>query len=138
MKTIQTRFGEVSYDPNKIILFPNGLIGFEDLRQFIVLPNEKKNSLWCIQSVEQGHIAFLLTDPTKYYPDYWINPGREERQLLGIGNNDNYFVLTMITVHKDKQITLNLMAPVLYTPKTDKAIQIILEGSEYSSRTPLP
>lgn len=137
MKTIQTRFGEVSYDPNKVILFPTGLIGFENLRQFIVLPNEKESSLWCIQSVEQGHIAFLLTDPTKYFPDYWISLGREELNLLGIDNEDNYFVLTMITVQKDKQITLNLMAPVIYAPKTDRAIQIIIERSNYSASTPL-
>ena len=42
MKTLQTSFGEVEYDPNRVVHFPGGLIGFEQLREFVVLPTKQK------------------------------------------------------------------------------------------------
>ncbi len=35
MKTIQTRFGDVEYDPDNLLHFPAGLIGFPTLHKFI-------------------------------------------------------------------------------------------------------
>jgi hypothetical protein len=48
MKKIITRFGEIEYDPANTILFPEGLIGFENLRDFIVMPNRKEGPLFWI------------------------------------------------------------------------------------------
>lgn len=138
-KTIQTRFGEITYDPDKMIRFPGGLVGFEHLRDFIVLPNKKEDDpLFCLQSIEEPHLTFLLINPGLFFADYRIAPGPEENEKLGIGDNDEYFVLTTITFHEDQSITLNLLAPVIYTPKTDRAVQVILDGSQYRAKTPLP
>ena len=139
MKTIQTRFGEINYDPEKVIRFPEGLAGFEQLRDFVVMPNKREDDpLFCIQSVEQGHLAFLLIAPDLFFPDYKVAPGPEVFEKLGITSRDQYFILTMITFHQDDTITLNLLAPVVYTPVTDRAVQVILEGSGYKAKTPLP
>ncbi|MCF8096071.1 MAG: flagellar assembly protein FliW [Desulfobacteraceae bacterium] len=139
MKTIQTRFGEISYDPEKVIRFPEGLAGFEQLRDFVVMPNKRDDDpLFCIQSVEQAHLAFLLVTPDQFFPDYKVTPAPEVFEKLGITSRDQYFILTMITFHQDDTITLNLLAPVVYTPKTDRAVQIILEASGYKAKTPLP
>lgn len=138
MKTLKTRFGEVSYDPSKVVSFPEGLIGFEQLRDFVVMPNEKDDLLFCIQSVEEAHLAFLLINPALFFPDYQVTPGPMDRKKLGITADDDYFVLTTITFHQDESITLNLLAPVVYTTKTDRAIQIVLDGSDYQAKTPLP
>jgi flagellar assembly factor FliW len=114
-------------------------VGFEHLRDFIVLPNKKKDDpLFCLQSVEETHLAFLLINPVLFFPDYSVLPGPEEIKLLGTDKKDDYFVLTTITFHKDQSVTLNLLAPVIYTPKTDRAVQVILDGSQYGARTPLP
>ena len=138
MKTLQTRFGDVNYDPEKVVRFPEGLIGFEQLRDFLVMPNEKDDVLFCLQSVEEGHLAFLLVNPALFFPDYQVVPSPMVREKLGIEADDQYFVLTTITFHQDESITLNLLAPVIYTPKTDRAVQIVLDGSEYQAKTPLP
>lgn len=138
-KTLNTNFGEITYDPDKVIRFPNGLVGLEHLRDFIVLPNKKKDDpLFCLQSVEEPHLTFLLINPALFFPDYMVKPGPEESKNLGIDPEDQYFVLSTITFHKDQKVTMNLLAPVIYTPKTDRAVQIILDGSQYKARTPLP
>jgi flagellar assembly factor FliW len=138
MKILKTRFGEVEYDPDNTISFPEGLIGFEHLRNFIVMPNKKQGPLFWIQSVEEGDIAFVVTDPTNFFLDYSIKPGPEEREKLGIGEEDEFFCLVIVTVPPSRKITLNLAAPVLFSPKTNRAIQVILENSGYDVKTPLP
>jgi len=137
MRKIQSRFGEIEYDPAGTLLFPEGLLGFEELRHFVVMPNEKEGPLFWIQSVDDPQVAFVLTDPTGFFFDYKVMPDGRERQKLGIEENDEYFVVTVVTVPPDRTITLNLAAPILFAPKTNRALQVVLEGNQFSSRTPL-
>jgi flagellar assembly factor FliW len=138
MRKIQSRFGEIEYDPSKTLTFPEGLIGFEDLRDFIVMPNIKEGPLFWVQSVEDPAVAFVLTDPTNFFLDYRVAPDQRERKKLAIAENGETYVLSVVTVHQDKSVTLNLQAPILFSPENNRAIQIILEKGDYQSRTPLP
>lgn len=138
MKKINTRFGEVEYDPDNLLHFPAGLIGLPNLKNFIVMPNKKKGPLFWIQSIEDPDIAFVLTDPTNFFLDYQLAPEDSEREKLEIGKDDDCYILSVVTVPQDQKITLNLAAPILFAPKTNRAMQVILENSPYSSKTPLP
>jgi flagellar assembly factor FliW len=138
MMKIQSRFGEIEYDPDNTLLFPEGLVGFENLRKFIVMPNEKEGPLFWIQSVEDPQIAFILTDPTNFYYDYKVIPDGRERQKLGIDEEGECLVVSVVTVSTDRKVTLNLAAPILFTPETNRALQVILEGTSFSTQTPLP
>lgn len=138
MKTINTRFGQVEYDPNNLLHFPEGMIGLPKLRNFIVMPNQKEGPLFWIQCVDDTDIAFVLTDPANFFLDYAIIPDENERQILNIEENDEYFTLAVVTVPPDQNITVNLSAPILFAPKTNKAIQVILDDPKYKTKTPLP
>jgi flagellar assembly factor FliW len=138
MESITTRFGIVEYDPAQVLLFPEGLPGFEVLRRFLVMPNPTDGPFFWIQSVEEGEVALILTDPTNFFPDYAVRPDREELARLGIGENDECHALTVVTVREDKSVTFNLAGPILFAPKTNRAIQVVLQNSVYSSREPLP
>lgn len=138
MKKILTRFGEVEYDPDNLLVFPAGLIGFPTLHSFIVMPNRKEGPLFWIQSIDDPAIAFVLTDPTNFFLDYKVLPDTMERTALQIDAGDECFTLVVVTVPPDQKITLNLAAPILFAPKTNRAIQVILENTDYQSRTPLP
>jgi len=138
MKVHNTRFGEVEYNPNEVLHFPKGLIGFEHLRDFIVMPNKKNGPLFWIQSIEDPAIAFILTDPTNFFLDYKVIAEKEECQLLHAESSDDVYMLSIVTVSTDKKITLNLAAPILFNPKSKRALQVILEGTPYSPQTPLP
>ncbi len=138
MKKINTRFGEIEYDPNNTIHFPEGLIGFEGLRDFIVMPNKKEGPLFWIQSIEDPDIALVLTDPTNFFIDYNITPETAELQKLHATADQEFFVLCVVTVPPSKKITLNLAAPIFFNPDTNRAVQVILENSPFDTRTPLP
>lgn len=138
MKTIDTRFGEVEYDPSHIIEFPEGLIGLDQLKHFLVMPNKKEGPLFWIQCVDDPAFAFVVTDPTNFFLGYKVIPDSSEMKILGITSTDDSIALSIVTVSKDKEITLNLAAPILFSSKTNRAIQVILEDSSYSSQTRLP
>ena len=138
MEKIQSRFGEIEYDPENTLLFPEGLVGFEDLRKFVVMPNEKEGPLFWIQSVEDPQVAFILTDPTNFYYDYKVVPDGREREKLGIDEKGECLIVSVVTVSSDRNVTLNLAAPILFAPGTNRALQVILEGTNFSSQTPLP
>ena len=138
MKKITTRFGEIEYDPAQTIHFPEGLVGLEDLHDFIVMPNKKKGPLFWIQCVDHPEYAFVVTDPTNFFLDYVLVPDEEERKKLGIDEKDECYILCIVTVLPSKEITLNLAAPILFAPKSNRALQVVLENSPYDVRTPLP
>ncbi|RME33764.1 MAG: flagellar assembly protein FliW [Deltaproteobacteria bacterium] len=138
MKISGTRFGEIEYTQDNLIHFPDGMIGFENLHDFIVMPNREGELLFWIQSAEDPLIAFLLTDPGHFFIDYGVAPDKSEMAKLGIDNPDEAYALAVVTIHPDKNITMNLAAPVLFAPRTKRAIQVILEGSPFNTRTPLP
>ncbi len=138
MKRIRTRFGEVEYDTANLLHFPAGMIGFPMLHDFIVMPNKKQGPLFWIQSIDDADIAFILTDPTNFFLDYVVIPDTSERNTLRMNEDDECFVLSVVTVPPDQKITINLSAPILYATRTNRAIQIILENTEYKPKTPLP
>ncbi len=138
MKKLQTRFGEVEYDPASVIHFSEGLIGLDQLKNFLVMPNKKAGPLFWIQSIEDPEFAFLVTDPTNFFIDYGISPDENERQKMQISGDDEYYVLTIVSIDENKKITLNLAGPILYSPQTNRALQVILEDPKYDTQTPLP
>ena len=138
MKKIETRFGQVEYDPANLLHFPTGLIGFPTLHDFIVMPNKKKGPLFWIQAIDDTEIAFVLTDPTNFFLDYSITPDDTERKQLLIDAEEPCFILSVVTVPPDQNISINLAAPILFAPSSNRAIQIILEDSSYESKTFLP
>lgn len=138
MKTINTRFGEVEYDPSHVIHFPEGLIGLDQLKNFLVMPNTKQGPLFWIQSVDDPAFAFVVTDPTNFFLDYIVLPDENERKKLNIDESGSCFVLAIVSVSQDKEISLNLSGPILYAPETKKGLQVILEDPRYDIRTPLP
>jgi flagellar assembly factor FliW len=79
-----------------------------------------------------------LTDPHNFFLDYHVIPDDSEKSLLHIEDEDPCYVLTVVTVPPDQNITINLAAPILFTPKSNRAMQIILENTSYQTKTPLP
>jgi len=138
MKKINSRFGELEYDPSTTLCFPDGLIGFENLREFIVMPNEKEGPLFWIQSVEDEQVAFVVTDPTNFFLEYTVIPDEGERQKLQLDEGESSYPLAVVTVHQDKSVTLNLQAPILFAARSNRALQVILDKSQYQVKTPLP
>jgi len=80
----------------------------------------------------------VLTDPTNSSFDYKVVSGGWERSKLGIGDDDELLVVSVVTVPPDRRITLNLVAPILFAPKSNTALQVVLEGTQFTPQPSLP
>lgn len=138
MKTTQSRFGQIEYDPAKVLHFPEGMLGFESLRDFVPMANFKEGPLFWMQSVEDPEVAFVLTDPTNFFPEYQVMPDTSERRKLGMHEGEVSHTLAVVTVHEGGKITLNLAAPLLYSVANNQMLQVVLEKSTWSTRQELP
>ncbi len=130
-----TRFGELAVDEGKVLEIIGGLLGFSE-RRFVLLTPEKGPFHW-LQSVENPDLAFVLTDPRTVVPDYQVKLNHDEHERLGLDESSEVAILSVVTMHPDpRDITINLLGPLVVNPANMKALQVVMEGSGHSTRHP--
>lgn len=135
MKIKTKNFGELEINKEKVINFKEGLLGFEDMKQFILLASEEKSAFYWLQSVDNGELAFAIVNPFVFYPTYSPEIKDEHIEELGELNEDDLNVYTILVVPEDvKKMTTNLKAPIVINKKSKKAKQVIVENDEYKIR----
>lgn len=139
MKVKTTRFGEIEIDQADIIVFPEGLPGFPDERDFVLIPYAEDSPFVYLQSATEDYLAFLMTDPYLFFDDYKFAIDDETMGELEIQDKNEVYVFAMVTVPKGnvKKMTANLVAPVIINTKRSRAKQMILEKSGYNTCHPV-
>ena len=70
MKNIATtRFGDLEIDEAEIIRFPDGIPGFLEEKEFVMIPLGENEPFVFLQSLNEGDLAFLLTNPFLFFKD---------------------------------------------------------------------
>jgi flagellar assembly factor FliW len=135
---IKTKFfGAVAVDPAKIVDFPQGIPGFEQLRRFIWLQPE--NSIFSsLQALDREETAFITISPFLVCPDYSFELDDQIARELGLTKLEEALILGMITIPPQNpgKSTVNLKAPVIINHFNQRGLQIILDGN-YPLRAPL-
>lgn len=132
MKVNTRLFGEIDIADDKIIEFPDGIIGFPDLTKFTLIydkdENQKSRSLMYLQSMDEPQFAMPVVMPNDIFPDY--NPTINDDLLEDIGDltPTNTYVLVTITVPQDiTKMTVNLKGPFVINTDTLKGVQLMVE-----------
>lgn len=112
MQIHTTRFGEIDIEADAVLFFENGLIGFEDLRQWILLADPENAALGWLQSVEQLDLSMAVVSPRRFVPDYRVRLSRRQLQAIQLNESDEAYVLAIVGKN-DQALTLNLRAPLL-------------------------
>ncbi|MDF2840360.1 MAG: fliW [Clostridia bacterium] len=133
---INTKFlGKIEIDEKMIIDFENGLPGFNELHKFVVLDMEENPSLQYMQSIEKEEICFIVISPFAVMEDYEADLSEETVQKLVIENAEEVSLYAILTIPEDiKEITVNLIAPIIVNNVNNKAIQEIINNDKYSIR----
>lgn len=137
-----TRFGALDVDERKVLTFPDGLPGFEDCRQFAVVPHhaasgDKSSPFVWLQSVEDAALAFLAMEPHQAFPDYAPRVPRTELESLSLADETarpRLYSLLTIPQGDPCGITANLMAPLVVNPRARLAKQVVLNTDQYGLR----
>lgn len=134
---LQTKyFGEIEYDADDILTFPKGLYGFDNEREFLLIPFEgSESTLLCLQSRKNSALAFIMMDPFALQPDYM--PALQKAELSELGVKDSgdlcYYVMCVVKSPIGDS-TVNLKCPVAINPETRVSAQVILESEQYEMR----
>lgn len=135
-------FGVVSYQPESVMEFPNGLPGFEAQRQFLALNYDNTKPLVFLQSLADAGLCFITLPVGCVDPEYRLRVSEEDLGQLGFAPErqpaigPDVVCLTVISVHENGP-TANLLAPIVVNVDTLKAVQAIGPESGYSHQHPL-
>ena len=139
---VNTRlFGEIEIAEEKIITFPNGIIGFADMTKFTLIFDEERGSsagIRWLQSLDEPGFAMPVMDPLTVKEDY--NPEVDDELLKNIGNvnADNILVLVTVTVPSDlTKMSLNLQGPIIINVDECKACQVIVDAEGCPVKYPI-
>ncbi len=141
MKITTSRFGPIEIDERQIIHMPEGMIGFPNFKNYLLLEHKKESPFWWWQCVESPALGFVLTDPLLFQPDYEVQISAEDGELLQVKEApEGLKTLVVVNISKDNPpvITANLLGPVVINLSRKVARQIIQFQSSYSHRFPLP
>jgi len=130
------RFGLIEYSPEDLIHFPAGLLGFPELKDYIVIPLEANPAFFWLQSVQDGQIAFLITDPFLFFPDYEVELSESLKQELAITRREQVVVYTIVTIPATgvKDMTTNLVGPLVINLENRRGAQYVLGGNQYHTK----
>ena len=133
-----TRFGEVSFADTDVFEFRWGLPGFAMLRQFVVLAMEEQKPYVWLQSLERPEVALPLIDPWAVFEDYDPRLPTATASVLEIERPDDFCLMCVTVVGQGAgDVTVNLLAPIVFNLRVRLARQVMLEDSDYSVRTPV-
>ncbi len=132
MRLETTRFGVIEVEADAVITFTQPIIGFNDLRRFVLLPGPPDTVVKWLQSVERGDVAFILIDPRMIYQGYEVDLRPDEMAELAVGSATELDVYSLVVVPADhSQVRANLKAPIIVNPVQRLAKQAILERRDY-------
>jgi len=133
---IQTAyFGELEIDPTNILNFQFGLPGFENEKEFLLLPLEENSIFQVLQSVQTAALAFIITNPYDITTNYNFELEEATIHALEIKDEKEVAVFAIVSLKETiAQSTVNLKAPIVLNTANQKAKQVILNNEDYSTR----
>ena len=137
---VMTRdYGIIPVDEGSIIRFDDGILGFEDYHNYVLLDGGGGSGggspFKYLQSMEESSLAFVLIDPFAVKPDYEITVGEELAASLGITDMKDVVVLSIVVVPEDvSKSCFNLKAPLIINARLRKGAQHIVDSDEYKVR----
>jgi flagellar assembly factor FliW len=131
-----SRFGAVEVDEDRVITFARGILGFPKYGRYALIQPEPDATFFWLQSVEAADLAFVVTDPLLFVPDYQVPLREETRQDLGLADRSEASVLVIVNKVGDV-LTANLQGPLVIHATTRAAAQVVISEKKYQTRHPI-
>lgn len=128
-------FGTIDIEDDKIINFPNGIIGFENLKNFALIydsEREERSKISWLQSMEEPLMVLPVINPLDLVDAY--TPTIEDELMKNIGDPADADLLIFVTLSIPSDLTMmtaNLKAPLIVNTVERKAMQVIVENQDY-------
>lgn len=135
MKINTAGFGLQEINPETVLAFPQGLLGFENCTRFQLFHEEKDHPLvYWMQSLDEPEAAFSIVDPSEFGFSYELTLTDEEAALLQAENPADIGVLLLVYKPLEGQaaqgsgIAANINGPIVLNVRAKLGLQKVLTG----------
>lgn len=129
-----TRFGAIEVDPDKIIEFPRGLPGFEDIHRYALLQPDQGGSevpaYFILQAVDDPAVAFNISDPANFGFTFELELSDEDAALIKLSDPGKAAVV-VILVKGGEGVRANLNAPLVLNLDARLGVQHVFARLNY-------
>ena len=133
-----SRFGAVSITSEDVIQFPEGVLGFNQLRRFVILDDPNDDIFAWLQSCENANVAFPLLEPELFVSAYNVQLTKHDLEVLHVATKEGLRYFNIITIPQDPTLmTANLKAPVVINVEKRLARQCVLQDNGLAIREPI-
>ena len=136
MKISNPAIGDIEFDEGQIISFPEGMLGMPAYKHYLLLQSDNIAPFLRLQCIDKPDLSFLLIDPAFIEPQYrtYVEKADVNKMYIQPGD-DNSVVLVVCKIAKEgKDITANLVAPVVINHTDMQGVQLVLLDSPYDVR----
>lgn len=136
---IDTKYhGVVEIEETEILHFEKGIPGFLAEKQFVLLALSEDDDFYAMQSVETAELAFIISNPFGFFPEYDFKLEESIVEELEIESGKDILVYSILTINEPfEKTTANLQAPLIINSKNRKAKQVILYNEPFSTKHPI-
>jgi flagellar assembly factor FliW len=133
-----TRFGQVSFQLADLFNFPEGILGFQDLRKFVLLDDPNDDIFAWLQSCEEPGVAFPVLEPELFSEKISINLAKTDLDILRLTDSAQGRQFCIVTIPNDPTLmTANLKAPIVVNVQEKIARQCVLQDNTLAIREPI-
>lgn len=125
IRRIQTfQFGEIEVKSKYIYIFPEGLLGFEELREFVIISQVETEPFKWLLSIEDPTIGFPALNPYLLDLQYHVS-----KNFI----DEHSALLVIVTLSNSLgQMTANMKAPIVLDVEKQLGKQVIISSERYS------
>lgn len=135
-QTISSRFGEITVDAGKAVVFPHGLLGLPDKLNFALatFPSDKMKQFMLLQSLDEHALSFITLPLAVENPIVAAADIQGVARELGIAEA-NLGLLLIVSVHRQPtqvKLSVNARAPIFIDTQLKLGAQYVFQHDRYN------
>jgi flagellar assembly factor FliW len=129
-----TRFGELAVRGKDVVVFPKGLLGFEQCQRYCLISSPEYAPFAHLQSLDDPGLAFVVVNPHTFFPHYKVEVDPREIAELEVDQIQDVITWGIVTVPEDfSRMSVNLQGPLLLNRGNGRGKQVVLVHSPYTT-----
>jgi flagellar assembly factor FliW len=136
MKISNPAIGDIEFEESQIIHFQEGMLGMPTYKHYLLLQSDEIAPFLRLQSVDKPSLSFLLIDPAFIDTGYraFVEKADVKRMFIQPGDEGSVVLVVCKIAKEGKDITANLVAPVVINHTDMQGAQLVLLDSPYDVR----
>lgn len=131
-----SRFGPLEVDPQRLITFEDGILGFPEQKQYALVQTGDGSGFYWLQATDTPDLAFVVCDPRLFVADYRVPVKLQELELIGLSDPADAQVFVIVNKVADL-LSGNFQGPLVVNVNNRRGRQLVLSDKRYSTRHPL-